>query len=210
MELKQICCRKDYKDISTERILKDCVENRNKKTDILAIFMSEDSTEILSDKFSAVPNHKVQYVNNEFCLEENLSKFNCIILEYYLIYKKKQSGLFQKFVYPLDDKNYIIEVEWKNKVVQLSRKTNIHYINDKIEAYKKLVTNEYGYDHHTTSSNLSNERIVKNLKEVCAEIKRRVNAIYYYKHNTVIRGQEMNKDTDFDKYSGSKISNFNY
>jgi hypothetical protein len=81
----------------------------------------------------------------------------------------------------------------------MSRKTNIHYVYDKIEPHKKLATYEYGYENHVLTTNLANERITKLLKSICSEIKRRVNSIYYYKHKTVIRGVEAFKETDFNE-----------
>lgn len=86
----------------------------------------------------------------------------------------------------------------------MSRKTNIHYVYDKIEPYKKLATFEYGYENHVLTANLANERITKSLKSICSEIKRRINSIYYYKHKTVIKGVEASRDIDFNE-SKNKI-----
>jgi hypothetical protein len=70
---KQICSKKNYKDISTEKIIKNCVDVGNKKTDVLSVYMSEDCNKISNDKIGGVINHKIQYVYSEFCKEDNIS-----------------------------------------------------------------------------------------------------------------------------------------
>lgn len=89
----------------------------------------------------------------------------------------------------------------------MNRKINKHSIYDKLEPHKKLATLEYGYENHIVSSNLSNERVTKNLREICGEIKRRINQIYYYKYKTIIMGMEVNKDM-MQNISGSNFKNF--
>jgi hypothetical protein len=86
----------------------------------------------------------------------------------------------------------------------MNRKMNKHYIYDKLDAHKKLATTEYGYENHVVASNLSNERVTKNLREICEEIKRRINQIYYYKHKTIIMGMNVNKDL-IQPICGSKL-----
>ena len=86
----------------------------------------------------------------------------------------------------------------------MNKNTNIHYLSDKIDIYKKMITNEYAHENFVNSTNLSNERIVKNIKDICLEIKRRVNSIYHYKHKTIVKGVELTKETDMDKQNISK------
>lgn len=57
-----------------------------------------------------------------------------------------------------------------------------------------MATYEYGYENHVATANLANERVTKLLRGICDELKRRINAIYYYKHNTIIKGKEVSKD----------------
>ena len=93
----------------------------------------------------------------------------------------------------------IIEITWKNNIIQMNKRTNNHYIKDKIEVYNKMVTNESGYENHTTNSNLSNERIVKLIKEISEEIKRRINIIYTYRLKTSKQGIENINLKDLEK-----------
>ena len=128
--------------------------------------------------------------------------------------KKKQSALLQEFVYPIEDKNCIIiiniikvviEVNWNNHIIQLSRRTNIHSMDDKIETYKKLLTYEKNSDHHITISNVdillldnvSHERVVKNINEICQNIRKRMNIIYHYKYVLTLFGEERTREKNF-------------
>jgi hypothetical protein len=81
-ETLQICSKKNYKDISTEKILNNCKSERNAKCDILAKYMSEETTKMMLDDKKKV-DRKVQYVNKEYCKEENLSK----IISYGIIFR---------------------------------------------------------------------------------------------------------------------------
>jgi hypothetical protein len=76
----------------------------------------------------------------------------------------------------------------------MTRKTNSHYIQEKLEPHIKLTTFEYGCDNDVVTTNLCNKRISKCLRKICIEISRRVNQIYHYKHLTVMKGLEVNKE----------------
>jgi hypothetical protein len=72
-ETNQICSKKNYKDISTEKILNNCRSEKMPNLDILAKYMSEESVKTMLNDDKKV-DRKIQYVNKEFCKAENLSK----------------------------------------------------------------------------------------------------------------------------------------
>lgn len=75
---KQICSKKNYKDISTKLIINKCIRNKNSKVETLALYMSENSTKLLYDEVKNQSSRKIQYVSNEYCTEDNLSKVNSV------------------------------------------------------------------------------------------------------------------------------------
>ena len=48
----------------------------------------------------------------------------------------------------------IIEVEWNQHLITLNRKTNNHYLNDKVDIFKKLVTIETDNDNYIQNSKI--------------------------------------------------------
>ncbi len=72
-ETYQIYSRKNYKDISTEKIINNCLKQKNKKNEILALYMSEHCSKLMYYETTRIADRKIQYVNNEYCKEDNLS-----------------------------------------------------------------------------------------------------------------------------------------
>ena len=42
MEKGKICCKNNYKDIKTQQIIANCETNKHKKTDVCAMFLSQE------------------------------------------------------------------------------------------------------------------------------------------------------------------------
>ena len=140
----------------------------------------------------------IQKVNIEYCNSGNIN--------YFINNKKKNNALFQKFVYPFSNKHNIFEVYWNDHIISVSKKTNSHYLNDKVSHIgEKLYTVEEDGAQYVNSKNMANARITKKLKELCEEIRDKINFIYFYREYTVIKGMEFRRESDYDILKGKQI-----
>jgi hypothetical protein len=84
-------------------------------------------------------------------------------------------------------------------------------MDDREELYKKMLTLERNGDQHVSvckseyinKGNVSHERIVKNISEICKMIKRRVNIINNHKYVTIHYGEDKTKERNFIEESES-------
>lgn len=202
LDNEKIHHKTNYKDIKMKDIVMRCLgENTNNPFGIVAYYLSEESIKN-SYRVNDITEVKVlsktiQKVNMEYCSKDNIN--------YYINIKKKTNGLFQNFIYPFSDKHNIYEVYWNDHVISVTKRSNTHYLDEKLPVEEKLFTFEADGAMHISQKNMANTRIAKKLKELCEEIKHKVNYIYYYKEYTVIKGYEFRKESDYNILKGKEM-----
>lgn len=213
MENQKLIHKTNYKDMSSNEI-KKTFENTSKKTkiDIDSYYLIEENKEntYLSDDFQEKNDFSfkkivssTQKVAFEYCSVSNIG--------YYLTCRKKTNGIFQKFIYPFNvNKNYIYEVTWNKYSIIVTKKMNNHFLYDKLPFEKKLFTFELGGIDETNERQFTNSRTCRIFKKICNVINYKVNYIYLYKENSIMKPHEKNGNHNTHSHSRQHSQNSQY